>query len=140
MAFKHTARIWSDPRFYSASKAQARLSVDERAFYAFMLRVLRDPQFRSIPFRWGSPFLGLLSLRQDGELPCLDDAQVASALQMTPKECAETKAALVQLGLIDEAWDIVEWERYREEVAAAYGEVQGHRAPQQEEQGREGTV
>ena len=82
-----------------------------RPWFRMYSEIIEDVKVQMMPeaFRWR--WVEVLCLRCEETLDQMSDKQIAFRLRITEAELRETKAALIETGLIDQNWRITNWSK-----------------------------
>lgn len=70
-----------------------------------------DPKVQSMPEAMQRRLIMVMCLRCSNVLATLHDDELAFAMRISDAELAETKALFVRKGFIDDAWNLVNWDK-----------------------------
>lgn len=68
-----------------------------------------DPKLQAVTETLQRRYIMLLCLKCNGDIPGLNDEEVACALRIAPDELAKSKKKLLELGVIADNFDITKW-------------------------------
>lgn len=91
-----------------------------------------DPKVQSMSEALQRRLMMLLCLRCSNTLVTLQDDEIAFALRISDEELASSKAIFVRKGFIDEAWEILNWDKRQFVSDSSAARVAKHRALKKE--------
>jgi hypothetical protein len=98
-----------------------------------------DPKVQMLSEAMQRRYLMLMCMRCSNTLVTLQETEVAFHLRITDEELAETKALFVSKGFIDEAWNLLHWEKRQFVSDTSNARVAKHRALQKQKQQEAGN-
>lgn len=91
-----------------------------------------DPKVQSMSEVMQRRLIMLFCLRCSNTLVTLQDDEIAFALRISETELAESKAVFMRKGFIDEAWEILNWDKRQFVSDSSAARVARHRAKKKE--------
>lgn len=93
-----------------------------------------DPKVQMMPEAMQRRYMMLMCMRCSNALVTLHDDEIAFHLRISAPDLAETKALFVAKGFIDEAWNLLNWEKRQFASDSSAQRVAKHRAAKKAEQ------
>ena len=87
-----------------------------------------DPKVQMMPEAMQRRYIMLMCMRCSNALVTLHDEEIAFHLRNNAAELAETKALFIAKGFIDEAWELLNWEKRQFASDSSAQRVAKHRA------------
>lgn len=91
-----------------------------------------DPKVQSMSEAMQRRLMMLLCLRCSNTLVTLQDDEIAFALRISEEELAQTKVLFLRKGFVDEAWEILNWDKRQFVSDSSAARVAKHRASKKE--------
>lgn len=93
-----------------------------------------DPKVQMLSEAMQRRLMMILCLRCSNTLVTLQDEEIAFQLRISETDLADTKAVFVAKGFIDDAWNVLNWEKRQFASDSSAARVAKHRALQKEKQ------
>ena len=99
-----------------------------------------DPKVQSMTEAMQRRLVMLLCLRCSNTLVTLQDDEIAFSMRIDDAALADTKLLFLRKGFINEAWEIVQWDKRQFVSDSSAARVARHREKKREEEKRSGNV